>query len=46
MSDNSSAEDPGYYWSSEAGEPVVEMPLAKIEWVRSSIALQKILIMM
>ena len=39
MSDNSSAEDPDCYWSSEAGEPVVKIPLAMIEWVRSSIAL-------
>ena len=36
----------GYHWSSEAGELVVEMPLAKREfkWVRACVALQKILI--
>ena len=43
---NDSSEDPGCHWNSEAGGPVVEIPLAKREWVKASIALQSIIIVM
>ena len=36
---NDSSEDPGCHWNSEAGGPVVEIPLAKRKWVKASIAL-------
>ena len=39
LNDNSS-KDPHCHWSSEASEPVVEVRLAKREWVKACIALQ------